>query len=142
MWRVLKPGGLAGIRAIDLRAVIHTPPNPLLDRYLELTERVWRHNGGNPRIGGSLKTLLREAGFVRCEAMASFEFVGKPESVQRRVRRELARIKDSDTFQAAMELGWVDNTTLARMATAWQEFGQDPDAFLATAMCEAIGWKE
>jgi ubiquinone/menaquinone biosynthesis C-methylase UbiE len=141
MWRVLKPGGLVGIRAVDHRAVIVAPANPLLDQYLDLWERFWQHNGGNPRVGGELKQLLRQSGFVRCEATASFDYAGTPEAVRKRAEIEMGRIKNPRFLQHMGELGWVNDTALGQMSTAWEDFSHNPDAFYAVARCEAVGWK-
>ena len=142
MRRVLKPDGLVGIRANARGTFIITPSNALLDEYMGLMDRFWRYNGGDPDIGVHLKTLLHQAGFARCEATASFEYAGDPESVHTRAQREIGRLESPQFLQQAVELGWVSAATLSHMADAWHEFSSNPDSFYAVGRCEAVGWKE
>jgi hypothetical protein len=49
--RVLRPGGIAGIRDSDWGARLHAPATPLLEHWYALTVRVRQHNGGDPFMG-------------------------------------------------------------------------------------------
>jgi hypothetical protein len=88
-----------------------------------------------------LKQLLRQAGFVRCEATASFDYAGTPEAVQKRAAIEMGRMKNPRFLQYMVELGWANDTALGEMSAAWEDLSQNPDAFYAVARCEAVGRK-
>lgn len=71
MRRVLRPGGIAGIRECDWGGRIHSPTTPLLGKWYDLTVRIRQHNGGEPFRGRHGSRLLLEAGFARTEASVS-----------------------------------------------------------------------
>jgi ubiquinone/menaquinone biosynthesis C-methylase UbiE len=64
MCRVLKPGGVIGIRDIDWGGVLIWPPDPALKLWLDVYEADWAANAGDPRIGRRLRDLLGQAGFT------------------------------------------------------------------------------
>jgi hypothetical protein len=117
-----------------------TPSNPLLDLALHLLVRIWTHNGGNPFYARHQRRLLREAGFVRTAASASAEFRGTPETVRAFAELAIAHHSAPDFVQTVLEQGWADQATLAAMYEALRAWGENPDAYQAVVMCEAIGW--
>ena len=48
MRRVLRPGGVVGVRDSDYGAMVFTPTDARLDRFLALYREVARRNGGEP----------------------------------------------------------------------------------------------
>ena len=70
--RVLKPGGVIGLRASDYRGMLISPR----DTYDEITTRMLELsdlNGGDSYIGRDQPRLLRECGFVDRTFTASYE---------------------------------------------------------------------
>src|SRR5262249_30851069 len=63
--RVLKPGGVFGVRDRDEGSRILAPTSPLLAAMHALEMRLLRHQGGNPEYARHQRRLLREAGFAR-----------------------------------------------------------------------------
>ena len=141
-YRVLKPGGILGIRDADRIGEIFWPRHPRLVNLLETTwNRLMQHNGADPFIGRRLRSLLNEIGLKRVEASASYDSHGTTESVQ--FAAEGAGSYFSGTFaDQAIELGWMDRAEIDKIKAAWQEWGENPDAFWARSWCEAVGWKE
>ena len=84
MRRVLRPGGIAGVRDCDWGGRIHAPATPLLEEWYALTVRVRQRNGGDPFMGRHHRRLLLEAGFARAEATVSVSSAGTPEETRRR----------------------------------------------------------
>jgi hypothetical protein len=41
-----------------------------------------------------------------------------------------------------IELGLMERSELDKAIAAWQEWGNQPDAFWARSWCEAVGWKQ
>jgi SAM-dependent methyltransferase len=76
MRRVLRPGGVVGVRSVDLGARIGFPASPLWDEVLALNIRVYQHNGGDPFLGRQHRRHLLDAGFARTEAGASVSAAG------------------------------------------------------------------
>lgn len=55
MRRVLRPGGIVGVRSTDFGTCLFTPATPLLDQWIALVIRSIQHNGGNPFVGRHLR---------------------------------------------------------------------------------------
>jgi len=141
MGRVLKSGGVIGIRTVDHGGRMIVPANQGLDEYYDLHERIWTHHGSDLRLGRHLRSLLRQAGFIRIEGSASYDYAGTLAETRAFALAQIARIKSTPAFHEAIDAGWVDQPTLEKMMVAWQEWGEHPDAFHALAMCEVVGWK-
>jgi len=139
--RVLKPGGVLGIRDADRAGEIFWPQDPALMQLHETWNRLMQHNGANPFIGRQLRSLLNELGLKRVEASASYECHGTSESVQ--MAADLAASYFSGTFaDQVIKLGWMDRSDIDNVKTAWKVWGDNPNAFWARSWCEAVGWKE
>ena len=140
-YRVLKPGGVLGIRDADRAGELFWPEDPSLIKLHDLWNRVMQHNGADPFIGRRLRSLLSETGLKRIEASASYECHGTHESVQ--LTAEVASIYFSGVLaDQIIELGWMDRSEIEIINAAWKAWGDDPSSFWARSWCEAIGWKE
>lgn len=73
MRRVLRLGGIVGVRDPDYGGDLLSPLTPLLQQWLSLRARVREYHGGDSFVGRHHRRLLLEAGFVRTEARASVE---------------------------------------------------------------------
>jgi ubiquinone/menaquinone biosynthesis C-methylase UbiE len=124
MYRVLKAGGIAGIRTSDRNGYLMYPRDPVLDKAWQQSEANKAAQGVSVRIGTHLRKFLREVGFVRTEASASYDNYGTTESVQRL----------SNTM--------ANNGGSTEVAAAWRRWGESPDAFFGHCLCEVVGWKE
>lgn len=76
MRRVLKPGGLIGVRELDADSLLIGPESPALERFFELFIRLTRENGGDAQIGKKLATLLTAAGFRDVGMSVTVEQIG------------------------------------------------------------------
>ena len=76
MRRVLRKGGIAGVREADHGTMLFAPATPLLDEWLALMNRKLLHLGGNPFEGRRLRRLLMDAGFARAEMTSSTHTAG------------------------------------------------------------------
>jgi hypothetical protein len=140
VYRVLKVGGLIGVREEDTGGIVFAPSNALIDQSWDLYVRSWKHNGGDPYFARHHRAVLREAGFVRVSASANCDSFGTPQATQW-LGEFMARYIPSN-LETALRQGWVDNELVERMSTAWKAWGEHPDAFAAVLRCEALGWKE
>jgi ubiquinone/menaquinone biosynthesis C-methylase UbiE len=140
MKRVLKPGGLIGIRNDDMDGLIIAPPDPLLIQSWELAAELVHRNGGNARGAKHSRAWLREAGFTRVEASASYEYFGTP--AETAMWGEGCSSAVRALQQRYAEFGLATSETVDQMCAAWHTWSNDPDAFFAKAWCEAIGWVE
>jgi SAM-dependent methyltransferase len=137
MRRVLKPGGLVGIRDPDFGSILYFPMMPLKE-HAALRERMQRHNGGNPFLGRTFRRLLLDAGFARAEAGASMSPAGSLAETRRVA--DFLKAQSEGVRQAALANGWADQVTLDTMIAEIEAWAERPDAFYAVVFCEAIGW--
>ncbi len=141
MRRVLKPGGVAGIRAADRDGYLSAPFEPLLERYGEISNML-RADKATAHIGKHLRGLLRQAGFVGIVATASYDSQGTPEKVRKLCESMAATITKPGRADALIQSGWTSQAELEGIAAAWLRVAVDPDAFFAQARCEAVGWAD
>ncbi len=135
--RVLKPGGIIGVREEDTAGFIISPFTPKFEELMELYVRTWKHNGGDPYFARRQRAVLHEAGFVRVEASASAESYGTPEST-RKMGEMMAKYMYTH-LDTAIQLNWVDAATVETLTAEWRSWGEHPDAFFGVLFCEAIG---
>lgn len=140
--RVLKPGGVFGVREEDQESNIYTPPDVALDKAIELFPKVWKHHGGDPFVARRHRALLREAGFARIVASASAEHWGTQEATRAFGELNASIFEDPHFTEPVIARGWADRATLEELAHAWKAWSEHPDAYFARVCCEAVGWKE
>lgn len=140
MYRVLKPGGVLGVRDPDMSGKLLYPDDPLLLRFEELWRKLIAMNGGNPQLGRTLKALLRETAFVDIRVSANYESYGSSEAVGYWSDLLITAMGEERYRKALSALG-IASGTLDDMQRAWKAWARDPDAFFADAWCEAVGWK-
>lgn len=136
--RVLRPGGIAGIRDSDWGARLHAPATPLLEQWYALTVRVRQHNGGDPFMGRHHRRLLLDAGFARAEATVSVSSAGTPEETRRRATFLKAQLQGF--APTALAEGWMDPTTVEAVVAEIDAWAEWPDALYVETFCEALGW--
>ena len=142
MYRVLKPGGVVGVRVLSPEEAIQEPLDPVMQRCRELADRLYSHNVGDRAIGKRVSALLREAGFVRIEVSASYECFGNSERIQRWAERMAGTFTQPPVYEQLIELGWSSQVELEQIAASWRAWGENPDAFFARSWREAVAWKE
>jgi ubiquinone/menaquinone biosynthesis C-methylase UbiE len=139
--RVLKPGGVIGIRDCDMGGTIFHAKNDLVLQYIGMHEATWQNAGGDPWMARRLRGLLHEAGFVDLSASASFELYCDQEGLQLLSQTIVSRLADPNFVQQVVSLGLADSPRIAAIQAAWQAWPTDPAAFGAVAHCEVVGRK-
>jgi len=139
--RVLKPGGVIGVREEDVGSIILAPTNPALEQWFELYIRAWKHDGGDPFFARRHREVLRLAGFTRIEASASSEYYGTPEATKTISKVAMSMVPS--VTETALQMGWTTPLEAVEdMIQAWRAWGEHPDAFFADIRCEVVGRKE
>jgi ubiquinone/menaquinone biosynthesis C-methylase UbiE len=136
--RVLRPGGVIGMRDPDLGTFIREPSSPMSEEFRRLQFRVQEFGGGNFLFGRTHRSALLEAGFARAEAGASVRAAGSLETCL-----EIAGFLKSQVpgvGRTALAEGWTDQATLDAIVEAFDEWAARPDAFYACTFCHAVGW--
>ena len=136
--RVLRSGGIAGVRDPDFGAALYAPSTPLLEQWLALRIRVRQHNGGDPFLARHYRRLLLEAGFLRAEASASIDYAGSRDATRRHAAWLNAMLQG--IARTAFAQGWIDPNAVRAIAAEIDAWAERPDAFAATTWCQALGW--
>lgn len=138
MKRVLRAGGILGLRDADIDGDVYHPENPVLQKFWSLAERVSAAGGGDMRFGRKQRALLRECGFNEIRASASYDSYGDAQSVEG-FSRFWADVFMAQHREAILAAGWASAQELEELIGAMRTWGQDPNAFYARCRCEAIG---
>lgn len=139
--RVIKPGGLVGLRSPDWGSIIIEPLGPELKQFWQLMCQIRDELGGKSNAGRQLSALLHKSGFIDIKATATIIAHGTQES-----RNWLANMwsnfsLDGPYSKEWLERNWVEEGTLERFSDAWKAWAALPGAFAARPWCEAVGWK-
>jgi ubiquinone/menaquinone biosynthesis C-methylase UbiE len=138
MRRVLKPGGVLGLRSIDIGGRIIHPTNDALEQYHHFFEAVLKRDGRDLRIGRRLGTLLQEEGFAEVQASASYDCHWGLKTV---TAIAVAWI-EFPFLDEAVALGMTDSATVEEIRDAFRVWRESPDAFFAWSQCQAVGRKQ
>jgi len=122
--RVLKPGGCVGLRSPDWGGFVLHPWSEKLANALAGYQAMQRSNGGDVFAGRKLAAGLRQTGFGRVQASASYE-----------VYPSAALISDYLAQQ-------LDSSGRIESAAVLREWAKAPGAMFAQAWFEAIGYKD
>jgi ubiquinone/menaquinone biosynthesis C-methylase UbiE len=139
--RVLKPGGVIGVKEFDHGGDIIHPSDAGLEKYAGLYFRMRRENGHDPESGRKIGTFLLDAGFSNLEMSASYESFATPAGVREFAEASIGLLVDgwSDEFESR---GWATKTEIEEMTAAWKNFAAVPGAIFAATWCEAIAEKQ
>jgi len=119
--RVLKPGGLVGLRAGDMAGILIDSESEGPAQWLAAYLAKWSENSGDPKMGRKLGRLLRKAGFAVVKMAASYEVITEtllkigPSLAQQFTTPGFCRLEDK---------------------------ARDDSLFVALAWCEAVGFAQ
>lgn len=140
--RVLRPGGVLGVRDADYATMTAWPREPQIDRWLALYHAVATQNGADADAGRRLPSWLREAGFVDLTVTATTVVFATPEDVRNWGYSWAERVVSSSLAQQAVEYGLASRDDLAEIAAGWRRWADSPDAFFMYVNVECIGVRE
>lgn len=137
--RVLKPGGVIGIRSPDWESALLHPDTEKLRDSIALRNRWQRHRGGHPGAGRHLRGLLVEAGFLDVSAGATAESHGSDDGAAEGVRYMHSILNDPELASLAREHDWASADEIEEMRRAWRDWATQPGAFASFFWCHATG---
>jgi ubiquinone/menaquinone biosynthesis C-methylase UbiE len=138
MKRVLRPGGLIGVRDFDIGGNLYQPDALWYRQWHTIYEADWRRVCGDPRMGRRLKGLLDRAGFVDIRASASYDVYGDPEAVRFLGEIGAARFAEPDFVRRVVAAGLATHATLEDIRSHMRAWAERADAFAALAHGEAV----
>jgi ubiquinone/menaquinone biosynthesis C-methylase UbiE len=140
MRRVLRPGGVVGVRDPDVGAELWRPPSPSIDRFFGLVRRFGEEAGASPTYARDQRRLLLEAGFARTQGFAFAACDGEIEATRRTAASYAGWFRNPRFVRMVTENGWADAVELEAMRDELLAWGERPDAFYVRLECAALGW--
>ena len=140
-YRVLKPGGVIGVKEFDHGGDIVYPLEPAMANYDKLYRRLRAENGHNGESGRMIGALLLEAGFSDLDMSATYETLSNPKVLQSVAQVFIGLLAESwsDAFTSR---GWATAADIQEMRDAWLRFAEFPGALFVAAWCEAVARKD
>ena len=142
MHRVLKPGGIIGLREEDWGSFVIHPSSPLTRETFDLFHGDWQLNGGNPFLPRQYKELLRKAGFRRSRMTASLITKNAEDGTEVLGQMIAPLLLEPEFADRAVERGLATRKRLESMNRALVDWGAHQDAFYCLTFCEAVAWKQ
>jgi SAM-dependent methyltransferase len=139
--RVLKPGGVAGLRDLDDGGTVVTPINPLLERAADIGKKLLRRCGGDPLFGRKQAALMRKLGFTDVTPSASYDCYAGPAVVRSVAAFQSRWFNTPDNAELIVDQGWASREELQQISRTLVEWGEHEDAFVARARLECVGRK-
>jgi len=140
MVRVLKPGGVIGLKEFDHGADLIWPQTPLLAKSIELYHRLRAENDHEPKAGRRLKEFLTNNDCVVEYHYAYFDQQADKPSLQQYIERNNGLV-DEILGAQYIELGWCTRADIDAQAEEWRKFAVNPAAVYVSAWLEAVGRK-
>ncbi|PYI65568.1 SAM-dependent methyltransferase [Arthrobacter livingstonensis] len=138
MRRVARPGGIVAVRDADFHGMSWYPQLPELDDWMELYQRVARHNNAEPDAGRRLVHWAQAAGLSEVAPSSANWLYATDDQ-----RAWLAgvwsdRVEKSAFAQQAVAYGMADAAGLARIAAGWRSWGATKDGWFLMPNAEII----
>jgi len=141
IFRVLKPGGVIGVRSpMGSGDILEPPIDTVLDA-LAIHRRLTNYTRGIPSPGPKFRGLLTQTGFANVQASSATVSSGTSQDVAEWAEGYAQALMSSPIHDRIVDLGWATHDTLEAMAAAWREWGKLPDAFFSRTWGQAVGSK-
>lgn len=141
MLRVLRTGGWLAVRDVDWGTVAYFPPDPWLDRFIEVHVKTWTQNGGDPQMGRKLRAIMNASSVVDLRVSASEWCYATHVETREWGDAYAERLLTSPMGSSAVERGNATREDLEAMAVAFRAWSAHPDAFWAFTHVAALARK-
>jgi SAM-dependent methyltransferase len=139
MASLARPGGIVAARDADYSAMTWTPPDPRLDRWLDVYLEVTRHNGAEANAGRWLLRWARAAGLADVTYTTSTWTYATPPERAWWADLWAERTVASSFAGQAVGYGMATEPELASIAQAWREWAMQPDGVFIVVHGEIVG---
>ncbi len=141
MLRVVRPGGLVAVRDVDWGTAAYWPRDPWIDRFVEVHQRTWYRNGGEPQMGRQLRALFNVAEIVDLQITAAVWCYATPDETAAWGEAYADRLLTSPMGERPVEYGFATRAEIESMAAAFRAWGSHPEATWMFSHIAALGRK-
>jgi ubiquinone/menaquinone biosynthesis C-methylase UbiE len=138
MRRVVRPGGVVGVRDSDYATFTWAPDDPVLDRWLALYHEVTERNGAEADAGRYLLGWTQRAGFTDLAATSSTWTFADPDTRAWWGCLWADRAVHSSFAEQALEYGLSEPAELEAIAGAWRRWADQPDGWMVILHAEIL----
>jgi len=138
MRKLLKPGGVIGVREADWGSTTFYPENEGMRRFLRLYYALAHRNGGEPNAGRHMRRWFREAGFADTQITTSTTSYADASATRDWANTYAERTLHSNLADKALEYGIATRSDLESMAEGWRTWGDHPDALYCFSHTEVV----
>lgn len=138
MRRVRTLDGVVAVRDADYGAMTWYPPDPRMDRWLELYREIARTNDAEPDAGRQMLAWAQAAGFTDITASASVWCYATPEDRRWWGGLWAERVVASATASQLIERELTDPAELDDIAAAWRAWSDDAAGWFAVLHGELL----
>lgn len=132
-----KPGGIVVARDADYGAMVWFPQTPGLDLWRTTYTAAARARGAEPDAGRRLRQWANSAGLEVVSVSSSTWTYATPETAAWWGNSQADRVRNSNFATQAAEQG-LSSAQIEEIATAWEEWAQDSDAWFCVVNGELI----
>jgi ubiquinone/menaquinone biosynthesis C-methylase UbiE len=137
MRQLARPGGIVAVRDSDYPAMLWAPASEGLERWRQVYLAVARHNRAHPDAGRHLLRWAHEAGLDDARYTTStWTYAPADRSWWGELWAE--RSTTSALAEQAVDYGITTKVELADIATAWRDWGDQPDGVFVVVHGEVI----
>ena len=119
---------LLAVRDSDYGAFFWSPPDPRLDRWLQLYHHVTQRNGAQADAGRWLPLWVRQAGFTGIDVTSTTWTFADAESRAWWGGLWAERVRSTALAEQAVEYGFSTEAELDDLGAAFERWAADPDA--------------
>jgi SAM-dependent methyltransferase len=141
MLRVVRRGGLVAVRDVDWGTVAYWPRDPWLDRFVDVHQRAWYGNGGEPQMGRHLRALFNEVGVADLAVTAAVWCYATPSETVEWGDSYANRLLSSPMGESPVQHGLASRADVEAMAAAFRAWARHPDAFWVFTHVAALARK-
>ncbi|GMQ98562.1 MAG: methyltransferase domain-containing protein [Acidimicrobiia bacterium] len=141
MRRVVRSGGVVGVRDADYGAFVWTPEHPALTRWLEIYHRVTEHNGAQADAGRHLVRWFHKAGFDETVVSTSNWHYADPAARRWWGEGWAVRALESSFAHQAVEYGYCTRDDLKEISEAFRWWSVQDDAFFLVPHVEVVAFR-
>lgn len=139
--RVLRPGGVIGIRDSDTGGDILHPESKGLRNTLDLWMKWYGHaDSDSVRFGRRQSAVLRAHGFMPVWSGASYVNHSADAATRHEAAAD-ARHSLNELRRCLLNKGLTNDDEIDEAIAAWDAWGQDPDAIYLRCRCECVARK-
>ncbi len=139
--RVLKPGGVIGLRSVNNDLSVIGPSDALLEEAVVLFRRAVASMGGDMMRGRLLGSMLKEVGFERIFMIPIYERAQSREDWQGFCDAFAGSLDHTGISEICIREGWADQHKLDEIVAAFRRFGTDTSNCWALAWAEAVAYR-